>query len=221
MNEPGEKKCPFCGEMIKAEAVKCRFCGEFMEGAAGRGLSRDENARQAPPGYAVGIDTDVLFEGNLSRILLVKPTLITIFWIVAAILVRRFGSILVKGHDAAKLIPYIAAGIVVVALGYWLFKWLDLKSCVFRITNDRIEYEHGIFSKTVLNTDLWRIQDITFNANLIYRIFGLGCLTVLSSDKDTPVLNIGPIHNARSIYDRLKKAQLEADRRRGVVHVEQ
>lgn len=219
MSNNNFKKCPFCGEDIRVEAIKCRFCGEFLENSTT--ISQAKQEYQVPHGHTIGTDSEILFEGNNSRIALVRPTIIFIFALIVSITVFIIGNQITSRTDYSLIPILVAIGITFIALLYWLYKWLDLKNKIYRITNDRVEYECGILGKSIHNMDMWRVQDIAFKQSFIERIFKLGRIRVFSSDKDTPIVNIGPIKGARDLYNNFKRVQLEADRRRGVVHIEQ
>lgn len=229
MGNPDEKACPFCGETIKAQAIKCRFCGEFLDGKQGQDVSAQT---QFPPPSAQTEPTDggeqeeqFIYNGPISRIVLVGSAVGLVFWLAVAAAVGILGTqgVTRAGADAAQfkhLPALLGIGIGVIAALWFAAKWIVFHSRVFRITKDRIEYEEGVLSKRVENMDMWRVEDVRFHRSIIQGMLGVGSIYIRSSDASDPMMVIGPLPDARRLFDALQKAQRQADRRQGVVHME-
>ena len=91
------------------------------------------------------------------------------------------------------------------------------RSMRYRISNYRIDYERGVFSKDIDTLELWHVEDLKFHQSLLDRILRIGGITVVSHDDTTPKLLLRALPNPRPIYEQLRDAIIDISRQRGVI----
>ena len=97
---------------------------------------------------------------------------------------------------------------------------LKLKMIYYEVNADRIEWSRGILDRRVDNIDMFRVVDLKMRRSLFDCIFGVGTVELITTDKTDPEFVFEKVHDCRDLYDIIKKASLEADRKTGVVHLE-
>ena len=227
------KPCIFCAETIQAAAVKCRFCGEFLNSEKAKALQAEADPdAQSAEEQEEEDDDGILFAG--------RPSLLGLSWqLVRALLVLALAWCLIRlpleqwankslelkltvsqlfaaGHYRI-LAGYAIAGLVV--LGF-MIKVLKLKMIYYEVSGDRIEWSRGILDRRVDNIDMFRVVDLKMRRSLLDCIFGVGTVALITNDKTDPEFVFEKIHDCRYLYDTIKKASLEADRKASVVHLE-
>jgi len=220
------KECPFCAETIQARAVKCRFCNEFLN----TDLARAAQAGSDPDADSAEdqkIPDNILFRGRPSLWGLVGQAIrALLFLAVAALLfvypVENLSWFELTGSQVLAFAVYremaAIALAVLVTLGL-LVKTVKLKMIYYEVTAERVEWGRGIFDRRVDNFDMFRVIDLRMRRSLLDCIFGIGTVTLITTDKTYPEFVFERIRRPRRLYDVIKKASLKADRRSGVVHL--
>ena len=74
--------------------------------------------------------------------------------------------------------------------------------------------------RRVNNLDMFRVIDLSLQRSLLDCIFGIGTVTLIMVDKTDPKFVFQKVRRSRKLYDVIKKASLDADKKAGVIHVE-
>lgn len=75
----------------------------------------------------------------------------------------------------------------------------------YRLSEDRLFLETGFFNIRSEEILLYRIRDISLSLKLTQRIFGVGSVTVQSTDKSLPELELKNIKQPREVKELLHK----------------
>jgi uncharacterized membrane protein YdbT with pleckstrin-like domain len=94
-----------------------------------------------------------------------------------------------------------------------LVAWVRLRSTMYRVTNQRVLVEQGVFSKTVDEIDLRYVDDSTFTQSLVERILGIGSVTLISSDKSSPRYVLRSIRDPRGVREMIRAEAYQTSQR--------
>jgi len=225
------KPCIFCAETIQAAAVKCRFCGEFLNSEKAKKLLAEADS-DGSTAEEQEEDDGILFAARPSLLGLIWEFLkgllvLALAWCVIRLPLEEWANkplalkLTVDQLFAAAhyrvLAGYAIAGLVVLVL---MVKVLKLKMIYYEVSGDRIEWSRGILDRRVDNIDMFRVVDLKMRRSLLDCIFGVGTIALITTDKTDPEFVFEKMRDSRYLYDIIKKASLEADRKTGVVHLE-
>ena len=98
---------------------------------------------------------------------------------------------------------------------------LPLSFTCYSLSEDRLFLETGLLSTHCEEILLYRVRDLSMKISLGQRIFGVGTVTVQSSDKSCPVLELRNIKHPRETKEIIHQAveQMKLQRRMRVGEV--
>ncbi|MHB8962265.1 MAG: PH domain-containing protein [Saccharofermentanales bacterium] len=101
----------------------------------------------------------------------------------------------------------------------WLFFGLPFTFTTYTLGSKSLTLRRGLFTSTEDDILLFRIMDISVRRTLMQKIVGLGTLTVMSTDKSNPELEVKNIKNVRTfkevLGERVEKERLRMRFRTG------
>ena len=92
---------------------------------------------------------------------------------------------------------------------------LPLSFTRYRLSEDRLFCERGFFNIKADEVLLYRVRDLQLNMKLTQRVFGVGTVCVISSDKSVPHLDLLNVKRPREVKELIHKYVEQAkDKRR-------
>lgn len=141
------------------------------------------------------------------------------WWVVCGIItvVAVLVCVLVPGLVENPIAWAVAGGVVALCWLYGLCVLATRKLGVaYKLTTQRFIHQHGILTRVTDRIEVIDINDVTYRQGLFERMFGVGTVTMISSDKSHPELVLRGITPVAEVADKIDDVRRKERRRRGL-----
>jgi uncharacterized membrane protein YdbT with pleckstrin-like domain len=90
----------------------------------------------------------------------------------------------------------------------------------WELTTERLRIIRGILSRSTEEIELTRVRDVAYEQSLAQRALGIGTVTVIATDVDTPRLLLHDIEEPEQVKELIRQAVREQRQRLRVRQVE-
>jgi membrane protein YdbS with pleckstrin-like domain len=201
-------QCKECGREALAESAFCPKCGApFDDGAM------DNDA--GPPQFQAGgrgrgntPPEEDLWTGSYSAKAMAGTTLSAAALTVLGMIAATFGG------PAGWVALLVAA--IVVWCGLALVYFYRRLTVHYRLSTYRFFHDRGLLSRTGNRVEVIDVDDVTVEQGPIERMFGVGTISIRSSDTTDPELRLPGIDNVRAVADLIDGTRRAERQRRGM-----
>jgi len=102
----------------------------------------------------------------------------------------------------------------------WLFLGLPFTFTTYTVEEELLTINTGFLRKQENDCYMYRIQDVVLEQSILERIFGLGTVSCLTSDKTHPKLELVHIKNAKAVKDYVREMSEAARMKRRTVSMQ-
>jgi uncharacterized membrane protein YdbT with pleckstrin-like domain len=220
-------KCPECGQQVSTEAVSCPHCGkQLLTGiGANPGASHLFVAPSTAPGPEQtlweGRPSAALLYGKILRLFLRLVIVVVIGYLAVTMGLPAVASVsastrsFIEQNTTTIELSIVVAGIVVLLPSIFalLGAAARIRNTSYKVTNQRIMIESGVLSRALEEIDFRSVDDIEFRQAFLERLFGIGEVFVVSTDKVAPKLMLHGIPDPRKIRELIRSAAYQVSQR--------
>ncbi len=185
-------KCRQCAAEIVEESAFCNRCG--AEQAVRGPLDPRPGAGAEPP------PEETVWRGRYSARADLHLWLLWVVWV----------GVVIAAHVLFVTASTTWTTLTFLALGLFPAAWIAVRTLLrklsvrYRLTNQRFFRQRGILSRHHDELELIRVDDIEVTQNLVQRLFGVGTVTIVSTDATHPRLPLEGIREPLETKEKIR-----------------